>query len=88
MFDPPGTGRGRGQSLPALVCVAATLDARLADLARRLAVGVDGDVVDELREVFLQVAIYAGVPSANSAFALAKGVLADATAPSAGDVDT
>jgi len=39
-----------------------------------------GVTVDELREVFLQVAIYAGVPSANAAFAIAKRVLADAPA--------
>jgi 4-carboxymuconolactone decarboxylase len=32
---------------------------------------------EELREVFLQVAIYAGVPAANSAFAIAKRVYAD-----------
>ena len=42
-----------------------------------------GVTEDELKEVFLQVAIYAGVPSANVAFALAKRVLADASAPSA-----
>ena len=35
-----------------------------------------GVTVDELKEVFLQVAIYAGMPSANAAFALAKRVLA------------
>ena len=36
---------------------------------------------DELKEVFLQVAIYAGVPSANSAFALAKRVLGEGAEP-------
>ena len=36
-----------------------------------------GVTPDELREVFLQVAIYAGVPAANSAFAIAKRVYAD-----------
>ena len=35
-----------------------------------------GVTEDELREVFLHVAIYAGMPSANAAFALAKKVLA------------
>jgi 4-carboxymuconolactone decarboxylase len=34
-----------------------------------------GVTEDELKEVFLQVAIYAGMPSANAAFALAKRVL-------------
>jgi 4-carboxymuconolactone decarboxylase len=36
-----------------------------------------GVTVDDLKEIFLQVAIYAGVPAANSAFAIAKKVLAD-----------
>jgi len=31
---------------------------------------------DDLREVFLQVAVYAGVPAANTAFAVAKRVYA------------
>jgi 4-carboxymuconolactone decarboxylase len=35
----------------------------------------------ELREVFLQAAIYAGVPAANRAFALAKEVLAEPGEP-------
>ena len=30
---------------------------------------------DELKEIFLQVAVYAGVPAANAAFAVAKKVL-------------
>jgi 4-carboxymuconolactone decarboxylase len=36
-----------------------------------------GVTPDELREVLFQVAIYAGVPAANSAFAIAKRVYAD-----------
>jgi 4-carboxymuconolactone decarboxylase len=36
-----------------------------------------GVTEDELTEVFLQVAVYAGVPSANTAFATAKRVLAE-----------
>jgi 4-carboxymuconolactone decarboxylase len=36
-----------------------------------------GVTVDDLKEIFLQVAIYAGVPAANSAFAIAKRVLAE-----------
>jgi 4-carboxymuconolactone decarboxylase len=35
-----------------------------------------GVTEDELKEVFLQVAVYAGVPAGNAAFALAKRVLA------------
>jgi alkylhydroperoxidase/carboxymuconolactone decarboxylase family protein YurZ len=39
---------------------------------------------EQIREVLLQVAIYAGVPAANRAFAIAQRVLADAppTGPS------
>lgn len=36
-----------------------------------------GVSADELKEVFHQVAVYAGVPAANSAFAIAKKVYAD-----------
>jgi 4-carboxymuconolactone decarboxylase len=38
----------------------------------------NGVTPDELREVLLQTAIYAGVPAANSAFAVAQDVLAGA----------
>lgn len=36
-----------------------------------------GVTVDDLKEIFLQVAVYAGVPAANSALAIAKQVLAE-----------
>lgn len=36
-----------------------------------------GVTSDELKEVFLQVAVYAGIPAANSAFAIAKKVYAE-----------
>ena len=36
-----------------------------------------GITPDEVKEVFLQVAIYAGVPAANTAFAIAKKVFAE-----------
>jgi 4-carboxymuconolactone decarboxylase len=39
----------------------------------------------ELKEVFLQVAIYAGVPSANTAFSIAKRVYADLSGKEAAD---
>lgn len=32
---------------------------------------------DEVKEVFMQVAVYAGIPAANSAFAVAKRVYAE-----------
>lgn len=42
----------------------------------------NGVTVEEIREVLLQVAVYAGVPAANRAFAVAQGVLdADGVAP-------
>ena len=36
-----------------------------------------GVTPDEIKEVFLQVALYAGIPAANSAFAIAKQVYAE-----------
>ncbi|MCK6627072.1 MAG: 4-carboxymuconolactone decarboxylase [Anaerolineae bacterium] len=36
-----------------------------------------GVTPEELKEVFLQVAVYAGIPAANSAFAVAKKVYAE-----------
>lgn len=36
-----------------------------------------GVTPDEIKEAFLQVAVYAGVPTANSAFAIAKRVFAE-----------
>ncbi|HEU0040890.1 MAG TPA: 4-carboxymuconolactone decarboxylase [Jiangellaceae bacterium] len=37
----------------------------------------NGLTAEEIREVLLQVGVYAGVPAANRAFAIAQGVLAD-----------
>lgn len=39
----------------------------------------NGLTPEQIREVLLQVAVYAGVPAANSAFAIAAQVLADAS---------
>lgn len=36
-----------------------------------------GVTADELKEVFMQVAVYAGVPAANTAFSIAKRVYAE-----------
>jgi len=36
-----------------------------------------GVTADELKEVFMQVAVYAGVPAANTAFSIAKKVYAE-----------
>ena len=43
----------------------------------------NGVTPDEIREVLLQTAIYAGVPAANSAFAVAQEVLAETAAEKA-----
>jgi len=44
-----------------------------------------GVTQEELKEVFLQVAIYAGVPSANTAFSVAKRVYAELSGKEAAD---
>lgn len=44
-----------------------------------------GVTQEELKEVFLQVAIYAGVPAANSAFSVAKRVYAELNGKEAAD---
>lgn len=44
----------------------------------------NGLTPDQIREVLLQVAIYAGVPAANHAFAVAQAALADLDAAGAG----
>lgn len=53
----------------------------------------NGLTVAEIREVLLQVGVYAGVPAANRAFAVAQRVLAEVAAeqdptPSGEDADT
>ena len=44
-----------------------------------------GVTQEELKEVFLQVAIYAGVPAANTAFSVAKRVYAELSGKEAAD---
>jgi 4-carboxymuconolactone decarboxylase len=77
----PGLDR-RTRHLLTLAMLAA-LD-KHEELAMHIAATVrTGVSIDELKEVFLQVAIYAGVPSANSAFAVAKRVLGEGAEPAA-----
>jgi 4-carboxymuconolactone decarboxylase len=45
----------------------------------------NGLSADEIGEVLLHTAVYAGVPAANTAFAIAQRVLAELAAESAGD---
>ena len=40
-----------------------------------------GATPEEIREALLHVAVYAGVPAANAAFALARGILAERDEP-------
>lgn len=47
-----------------------------------------GATVEQLTEVLLHVAVYAGVPAANTAFAVMKRVLDDTGSPDAGPQDT
>jgi alkylhydroperoxidase/carboxymuconolactone decarboxylase family protein YurZ len=44
-----------------------------------------GVTQEELKEVFMQVAIYAGVPAANTAFSIAKRVFAELSGKEAED---
>jgi 4-carboxymuconolactone decarboxylase len=44
-----------------------------------------GVTPEELKEVFLQVAVYAGVPAANTAFSIAKRVYAELSGKDAAD---
>lgn len=44
-----------------------------------------GVTQEELKEVFMQVAIYAGVPAANTAFSVAKSVYAELSGKEADD---
>ena len=43
-----------------------------------------GATPEEIREALLHVAVYAGVPAANAAFALARGILAEGADRAAG----
>jgi 4-carboxymuconolactone decarboxylase len=86
VWSRPGLDR-RSRHLITLAMLAA-LD-KHDELAMHIAATVrTGVQLEELKEVFLQVAVYAGVPSANAAFALAKRVLGDAARAPAGESDT
>ena len=86
VWSRPGLDR-RTRHLITLAMLAA-LD-KHDELAMHIAATVrTGVTVDELKEVLIQVAIYAGVPSANAAFALAKRVLADASGPTSRESDS
>lgn len=61
---------------------------RPAELAMHIrATQNTGVTPDDLKEVFLQVAIYAGVPAANAAFAIAKNVFDESSERQEGEHD-
>jgi len=75
----PGLDRRTRSCVTVAVLVALGHDEELAiHLRGALRNGV---TVDELREVLLQTAIYAGVPAANRAFRVAQNVLGEADGP-------
>jgi 4-carboxymuconolactone decarboxylase len=79
----PGLDR-RSRHLVTLAMLAA-LD-KHEELAMHIAATArTGVTLDELKEVFLQVAVYAGLPSANAAFAVAKRVLGGAAGAATGE---
>jgi 4-carboxymuconolactone decarboxylase len=71
----PGLDRRTRSMLTLALLAALSHDNELA-LHLRAAVG-NGVTPDEIREVLLHTAVYAGVPAANSAFAVAARVLAE-----------
>lgn len=75
VWERPGLSR-RQRSLITIAMLAAL--GREAELKLHLrAAGNNGVSRDELKETLLQVAIYGGVPAANTAFHLAEEALAD-----------
>jgi len=72
----PGLSRHTRSCITIAMLAALHHDDELAlHLRAALRVGVSRD---EIREVLLQVAVYAGVPAANHAFAVAQRVLSEA----------
>ncbi len=72
----PGLSRGE-RSMITLACLAALRQEE--ELAMHVRAALRGGLTgDQIAEVLLQVAIYAGVPAANRAFAIAQRVLAEA----------
>ncbi len=79
----PGLDR-RTRSLVTIALLAAL--GRHEELALHLRASArTGASPEEIREALLHVAVYAGVPAANSAFALAKSILAPETAAAAAE---
>lgn len=79
IWSRPGLDRVTRRAVTIAMLVALRQEHELAMHLR--AARDDGMADDEIRELLLQTAIYAGVPAANRAFALAQQVLAERTAP-------
>jgi 4-carboxymuconolactone decarboxylase len=75
IWSRPGLDRRTRRCVTLAMLAALRCDDELAMHARAALDG--GLTTDEIKEVLLQVAIYAGVPAANRAFAVVQGVLAE-----------
>lgn len=84
IWNRPGLDRRQRSIVTLSVLAALHHDAELGLHVR--AARRNGLSVTEITEVLLQVGVYAGVPAANRAFAIAQRVLAE-TDPGAGDDD-
>jgi 4-carboxymuconolactone decarboxylase len=76
VWSRPGLDR-RTRHLLTLAMMAALNKREELEMHIAAALRETGVTVEELREVFLQVAVYAGIPCASAAFAIAKRVLAE-----------
>jgi len=76
IWDRPGLGR-RERSLATLAALIALRDENEIEMHVRAALR-NGLSPEEIKEVILHTALYAGLPAANSAFAIAQGVVARA----------
>jgi 4-carboxymuconolactone decarboxylase len=84
IWDRPGLDRRTRSVITLSVLAALRAEGELAMHVR--AALRNGLTSDEIKEVLLQVAIYAGVPAANTAFAVAQPIIA-AAEQSGGDPD-
>jgi 4-carboxymuconolactone decarboxylase len=75
----PGLDRRTRSCITVAMLAALRADGELA-LHLRAALR-NGVTPDDLKEVLLQVAIYAGVPAANTAFAIAAPIVAESASP-------
>ncbi|MFT3864231.1 MAG: 4-carboxymuconolactone decarboxylase [Solirubrobacterales bacterium] len=73
----PGLDR-RSRSVATLAALVSLRAENEIGMHVRAALG-NGLTVDEIKEVILHTAVYAGVPAANSAFAIAQRVIAEET---------